>query len=331
MQVASYALDMGMRHAASRSTSVRTVRTPDAAPRPQSSTARQAPSAQAQAAGPLRPAAPAVVSDLPPLISLAKSILEQVFGIRFNLVDGKLIPDRDEASGQTPARGDAPPPPPESGTQEVSTHYEESEQTRFNASGSVTTASGQTLNFSLDITLQRAYSSTTTRISRYGPGTDPLMITLGADAGTLSGATVSFDLKGDGKKVDLPFARSGGWLALDKNGNGKIDNGTELFGPVSGNGFTDLATLDSNHDGVIDASDPAYADLRVWSGNDSQGKAELASLKSLHIGALFLASTDTPFTIKNADNEALAQVRRSGVYLQEDGQAGLISQVDVLA
>ena len=77
--------------------------------------------------------------------------------------------------------------------------------------------------------------------------TDPLMITLGQDAGKLSGASVAFDLQSNGKQVQLPFASSGGWLALDKNNNGKIDDGTELFGPQSGNGFSDLAQLDSNH------------------------------------------------------------------------------------
>jgi hypothetical protein len=337
MQVASFTLDLGMNHASSRSTSTRTVRQADVTPR---SSAQSEPASRpaidlTQTVAPSTPLGSSD-DDLPPLLSLAKRILEQMFGIRFTLIDGKLLTDGQaaarDASSPTPAsQAPARPAAAETGTQEVTTHYEESEQTRFTANGSVTTASGQTLQFSLDVSMQRAYSSTSTRVSRYGPGTDPLMITLGADAGKLSGATVSFDMKGDGGKVDLPFAQSGGWLALDKNGNGKIDNGTELFGPQSGNGFSDLARLDSNHDGVIDQSDPAFADLRVWSGVDSKGNDQLASLQDLHIGAIFLPNVDTPFTIKDTDNNALAQMRRSGVFLQDDGQAGMISQVDVMA
>lgn len=335
MQVASSSMNLGASHSASQSQITRSIRHADAPgddatrrqPRPPAQNIRQASSPPLVATA-QQPAA----NTLPPLISLAKSILEYMFGIHFSLIDGKLIPESQADSGQTSS---AQPQPAqaaaETGTLETTTTYQESEQTHFSASGSVTTASGQTMNFSLDVTMQRSYSSTTSRVSRYGPGTDPLMITLGTDAGTLSGATVSFDLKGDGTQVNLPFARSGGWLALDKNGNGKIDNGQELFGPQSGNGFSDLATLDSNHDGVIDARDPAYADLRVWSGVDSKGQDQLASLQSMHIGALFLANVDTPFTIKDDSNTAQAQVRRSGVYLQEDGQAGMISQVDVLA
>ena len=52
-------------------------------------------------------------------------------------------------------------------------------------------------------------------------------------------------------------------------------------------------------------------------------------LKELGIGAILLPSVDTPFSIKDANNQSQADVRRSGVYLTEDGKAGRVSQVDV--
>jgi len=67
------------------------------------------------------------------------------------------------------------------------------------------------------------------------------------------------------------------FLVLDRNGNGEIDDGTEMFGNVSPqpdtgvekNGFAALALFDENHDGVIDARDPVFADLRLMRADGS--------------------------------------------------------------
>ena len=103
-----------------------------------------------------------------------------------------------------------------------------------------------------------------------------------------------------------------------------------MFGPQSGNGFSDLAQLDSNHDGVLDEADPAFAQLKLWTGVDSNGKDQLQSLKQVNIGAILLPSVSSPFTIKDPQNHAVAALSRSGVYLTEDGKAGQISQIDVM-
>ena len=61
------------------------------------------------------------------------------------------------------------------------------------------------------------------------------------------------------------------FLALDLNGDGRINNGSELFGALSGNGFADLAQYDSDANGWIDENDEIFQRLKVWSGADDGG------------------------------------------------------------
>ncbi|TDR81474.1 hypothetical protein [Paludibacterium purpuratum] len=281
---------------------------------------------------PAATAQPLSEQDLPPLLSLAKQILEKVLGIHFTLYNGKLVPD-DGSSAPSTSAGTPAPAADKSGTQTTSSQYREQEQTDFSANGSITTADGQTISFQLDSRLQRDYqtSSTVTRQVGASGSVDPLMITLPDGNGRFSGASVSFDLQNNGSQVSLPFVSGGGWLVWDKRHDGKVSDGSQLFGPQSGNGFGDLAQLDSNHDGVIDSSDAAYADLKVWTGVDAKGNAQLATLSSLHIGAILLPSVATPFSLRDGGNREQGEVKRSGVYLTEDGQAGRISQVDIAA
>jgi len=103
---------------------------------------------------------------------------------------------------------------------------------------------------------------------------------------------VLFDLLGSGKPKQIcwtvPYSDDG-WLFLDRNGNGVVDNGLELFGnyteqPFSleeQNGFRALAVFDQNHDGVIDSADPVYKDLRIWRDANHNGISEPAELFTL--------------------------------------------------
>jgi len=343
MRVASYSLEMNTAYSASQSSLTETSLALNGQTNPPAQTAPKSSLSDAISDTVLLSRAGTTAAsdstglgvDLPPLMNLIKSILEKVMGIHFNLVDGKLKPDNtaDSTSGNSSSASQSAAPQGVSGSYKTTTTYQESESLAFSANGSITTANGQQFKFSLDVQMQRSFQMTSSQSMTFGASanaTDPLMITLGQDAGKLSGASVAFDLQSNGKQVQLPFASSGGWLALDKNNNGKIDDGTELFGPQSGNGFSDLAQLDSNHDGVLDEADPAFAQLKLWTGVDSNGKDQLQSLKQVNIGAILLPSVSSPFTIKDPQNHAVAALSRSGVYLTEDGKAGQISQIDVM-
>ncbi len=211
---------------------------------------------------------------------------------------------------------------------------EEFEQTSFSASGIIRTTDGQEFSFQLDIEMTRYFRQETNVSVRAGDAVrkDPLVVNFGGTAAQLahfSGQRFLFDLDGDGQADLLPlFASGSGYLALDRNENGRIDSGQELFGPATGHGFGELAQLDSDGNGWIDEGDPAFAQLAVWTP-DAAGKGELSSLAELGIDALGLANLASPFALRGSGNEDLGFVKASGLYLAEDGKAGSLQEIDL--
>jgi hypothetical protein len=101
-------------------------------------------------------------------------------------------------------------------------------------------------------------------------------------------------------KLGWPIGRDDGWIVLDRNLNGRIDDGSEMFGnatrladgTIARNGFYALADLDVSGDGYIDASDPGYQQLRVWLDSDRNGNSESGELHSLVSLGVARLSTD---------------------------------------
>ena len=208
----------------------------------------------------------------------------------------------------------------------------EVEQTSFTAQGTIKTADGKEIQFSLAVEMQREFVQETNLSIREGDGVrkDPLVINFNGTSARLTDTKFSFDLDADGNAEQMSFVGAGsGFLALDKNGNGAIDNGSELFGAQSGNGFADLSAYDNDGNNWIDENDAVYSKLQVWS-KDASGKDTLSTLAQRNVGALYLGNVATPFDLKNAANAFQGQVRSSGVYLLEDGSAGTLQQVDLV-
>jgi hypothetical protein len=203
------------------------------------------------------------------------------------------------------------------------------QQTRFRAQGQVDTADGRHIQFTASLSLSREFVGVSA--SEGTPNAqDPLVLNFdGKGVQLKSGQTTPFDLNGDGQTEPIPVLAPGsGILFDDKNGDGIANNGTELFGPQSGDGFADLAQLDTDSNGWIDSGDPVFGELRVWFQSGA-GPGKSYTLSDLGVGAISVANVATPFDLRTPGNALLGQIRSTGIYLREDGEAGTVSHVDL--
>jgi len=211
--------------------------------------------------------------------------------------------------------------------------YLEAESLNFKARGMVRTADGAQIDFSLELAMQRMYFSEESLSLRLGDAAlqqqDPMIITFDGAAAQLTNTKFSFDLNSDGTAEQLSFVGpNSGFIALDRNGDGRVNDGSELFGTVSGNGFQDLAVYDQDKNGWIDDNDPVFSQLKVWT-KDVEGADAMTSLKISGVGALYLGGISTQFDLKTVSNVSLGTLRASSVYLKEDGNVGTIQDVDL--
>lgn len=214
----------------------------------------------------------------------------------------------------------------------ISGFTSESESTTFASQGIVQTQDGRSINFNIEVSMSRAFMSEFNILEAQSYiKTDPLMINLDTNIGNVTDQKFYFDLDTDGKKEQISFAGQGsGFLALDKNGDGTINDGSELFGTKSGDGFKDLASYDQDGNGWIDENDSIFSKLRIWT-KDAEGNDYLIDLKQADVGAIYLGNTDTQFSLKDNDNKLNAEIRKTGIYLRESsGAVGTLNHVDLV-
>lgn len=150
---------------------------------------------------------------------------------------------------------------------------------------------------------------------------DPLVLDLAGNGFSTSGLSrpVRFDLDADGQ-MDSISAPTGddALLALDRNGNGRIDNGRELFGDQHGaaNGFAELARFDDNGDGRIDAADAVFDKLRLLRF-DELGRQQLQTLNEAGVSAIELRARDVSIALGAYD-----QIAQLGRFEFADGRSG---------
>lgn len=148
------------------------------------------------------------------------------------------------------------------------------------------------------------------KIAHWIDGSDPLVIDLdgdGIETTALRDSSVYFDVDGDF------FAERTGWLkgddgflVVDTNGNGRIDDISEMFGGVGASGFAELAAFDSDGDGKITMADAAWADLKVWQDKDGDGVTDDGELSGLNaLGIVSLGLSGTPFNLTTPQGNRL--------------------------
>jgi len=182
----------------------------------------------------------------------------------------------------------------------------------------------------IEVIFQKAQAEQNRRI-------DPLVFDLGGDGITtvsLEESNAFFDLDNNGfaEKTSWVGAKEG-LLAYDKNGDGIINGGNELFGDrtlmkdgktLASSGFAALAEYDDNKDGKIDSNDVIYALLRIWQDADGDGIAsagELRRLVDLGIVSIGLSYSNTGVT----DSANNIQVR-TGTFTLTDGSSRAVGE-----
>jgi len=166
----------------------------------------------------------------------------------------------------------------------------------------------------------------------------PIVLSFGGDDVALSHEIGgAFDLSGNGTSVATHWPTSATpWLVRDLDGNGRIDDGTELFGSMTRlstgvrarHGFEALAELDEDGDGWLTAKDPAFASLRVWSDRDQDRQSspsELASLEATGVIAIEVQHR----VERRCDDAGNCGIERSRIRFVRNGQPQLGAAIDV--
>jgi hypothetical protein len=253
---------------------------------------------------------------------VVKMMVEQISGRRIDWIDAEELLSPKQESGAA-ATGSATAEPG------FALFYGEIEREsiEFSASGSIRTADGLQIDFSLELSMSR---ERTTLLGIEGGGgvvKDPLVIDFSGRGAELLDQKGWFDLNRDGEAEEVAMLAPGGaYLALDHNRNGKIDDGGELFGPSSGDGFAELRRYDSDGNQWIDSADPVFNRLALWFPARDGG---LQSLTDRGVAAIHLGTISTRFELVG-QSESLGRVRESGLYLGEGGRVGAVQQIDLV-
>lgn len=212
-------------------------------------------------------------------------------------------------------------------------YHREEEQTTFSTTGMVKTADGRELSFNLEVAMSRRFEEYYEETYSTGMVTycDPLVINLDTNIAQVSDQKFFFDLDQDGEEEEVSSLASGsGFLALDLNDDGVINDGGELFGTKSGNGFADLAKYDADGNGWIDEADEIWEKLLIWT-KDEDGNDKLYHLSDLGVGAIGLGNVSTQFALNSEqNNQHNAMIRNTGIFLYENGTVSTVQHLDLV-
>ncbi len=270
-------------------------------------------------------------------IRLLKALMETILGVEFSLRSPQeVVTQTGAGTGQNPSV-----PIAEQGSEEgddwgmlyqYSYSYYEAEKTAFQARGTVQTGDGQEIDIDLSLQMSREFfESAEVQVEAGQVLKDPLVVHFSGTAAELTQRSFFFDIDADGQEDQIAFVKPGsGFLALDRNGDGVVNDGSELFGALTGNGFAELAAYDQDGNAWIDEQDAIYDRLQIWT-KDSAGHDQLTALGAQGIGAVYLGNVATPFSLKDETNVLQGEIRSTGLFLRENGTAGTIQQVDLVA
>lgn len=180
--------------------------------------------------------------------------------------------------------------------------------------------------------MQRSYREESRVEIQMGPAAqreDPIVINFPGTSAQLQDQRFEFDLNSDGELEALPLLANGtGFLVYDRNSDGEVNDGSELFGALTGDGYADLKAIDDDGNGWIDAADSATDELYLWLP-EAGGNGKLLTLEEAGVAAVSTSSIGTPFELRGQQNADLGAVRSTGLYLSTDDAVGTTQQIDL--
>ncbi|XZG68996.1 hypothetical protein ACTSKR_10055 [Chitinibacteraceae bacterium HSL-7] len=262
-------------------------------------------------------------------IELMRLMIEAMTGERIDVAD---LSDLGQADAPPADASQAASNAPVLNAQ-IETESLDYQSLRFAANGVVKTTDGREFAFSAELSIETFnYQRSSVSAQLGGPprqAKDPLVLQFNGNAPELLAQTHNFDLDADGQMDQIArLGRGNGYLAFDANGNGQIDDGRELFGPTSGDGYAELAQYDSDGNQWIDENDAIWAKLSIWL-DAGGGDQKLVSLKDAGVGAIYLGRVRGDHALGGQD-KPLGLVRQLGMWLSEQGQAHTMQHIDLV-
>ncbi len=207
----------------------------------------------------------------------------------------------------------------------------EHQQSNYEAKGVINTSDGKKIEFSLQMNMEynnAQLSKNVIEISKQKK--DPLIINFDGSSELLDSGTFDFDLESNGVLSSIPFLKSGkGFLVIDSNNDNVVNNGLELVGAASGNAFEELKSYDNDNNNWIDENDSIYNKLKVWEVNQN-GYNKLSSLKQRGVEAIYLGNIATNFYQRNDSNESIGEIKKSGIFVNNENKVLPLHQLDFL-
>lgn len=204
----------------------------------------------------------------------------------------------------------------------------QSEESGLNLSfeGVLRTQEGVDISFSLSIQWKQEFVETERiRMQNGAEMEDPIIISLDGKP-PVSPEKFDFNLTPTAPQLNN-LAAGSGYLVNDLNANGRADNGLELFGPKTSDGFAELAAYDDDGNGWIDSADAVFKQLYLWS--PQQGDGKMLSLEQVGIGAISLSSVNIDYMQKSSIDTPLARFKEASIAVGEKGEAYGIFSIDL--
>lgn len=209
--------------------------------------------------------------------------------------------------------------------------YQQNSQNIFAASGSLHLADGREIEFNLHLehVQNTSIDALTSLALQQVTMQDPLVINFGDQPVNLTNSYFEFDLLGDGEKQQ--YARLGGgagYLTFDFDGDGKVTDGTELFGTKTGDAYAELAAFDEDGNGWIDENDAIFHQLKIW--YDETDPNATFSLSEAGVGAIYLGQVPFDYELRGEEGELFGKSKQAGLVVMENGEVKTSQAIDLM-